>query len=128
MKIDASFFRVWGGIAGAESTLGVLLTAGHHERGLPLTRVADLTASWPARRFRLSHKGGIVVGNHADLTVIDLSAKYTVQESSLFQRHRMSPYIGSTFRGLVRQTLLHGQTIFVDGKIVASNAGRFVRP
>ena len=128
MKTDANFFRVWGGIAGAESTLSVLLTAGHHERGLPLTRIAGLTASWPAQRFRLPHKGGIVVGNDADLTLVDLSAKYTVQESSLFQRHRMSPYIGSSFRGLVRQTLLHGQTIFVDGKIVAGNAGRFVGP
>jgi allantoinase len=128
MKRDANFFRVWGGIAGAQSTLAVLLTAGHHERRLPLTRVADLIASLPARRFRLPHKGGVVVGNDADLTLVDLSATYTLHEDSLLQQHRISPYIGSSFCGMVRQTLLRGQPIFVDGKIVEQGTGRFVRP
>lgn len=128
MKRDANFFRIWGGIAGGQATLAVLLTAGHHERGLTLTRIADLTAAWPARRFHLAHKGGIVVGNDADLTLVDLTAPYTLEEGSLFQRHRMSPYIGKSFRGVIRQTLLRGQTIFVDGKIVAAGTGRFVRP
>ena len=127
MKRDANFFRVWGGIAGGQSTLAVLLTAGHHERGLPLTRIADLIAAWPARRFLLAHKGRIAVGNDADLTLVDLAASYTLQESSLLQRHRMSPYIGRSFRGAVRQTLLRGQPIFVDGKIVAKDTGKFVR-
>jgi len=128
MKRDPNFFRIWGGIAGGQSTLAVLLSAGHHERGLPLTRIADLTAAWPARRFRLPHKGGIAVGNDADLTLVDLAASYTVEESSLFQRHRLSPYIGKNFRGAVRQTLLRGQPIFVDGKIVATSPGRFIKP
>jgi len=128
MKRDPDFFRIWGGIAGGQSTLAVLLSQGHHQRGLPLTRVADLTAAWPARRFRLPHKGGIAVGNHADLVLVDLDARYTLQEGDLFQRHRMSPYIGKNFRSAVRQTLLRGQPIFADGKIVAANAGKFVRP
>lgn len=128
MKSDANFFRVWGGIAGVESTLGVMLTIGHHQRRLPLTRIAGSTAFWPAQRFRLRNKGGIVVGNDADLTLVDLSTEYALQESSLFQRHRLSPYIGKNFRGIVQQTLLRGQPIFVDGKIVAQRTGRFVRP
>ena len=36
MKCDADFFRVWGGIAGVQSTLAVLLEAGYHARGLAL--------------------------------------------------------------------------------------------
>jgi allantoinase len=128
MKRDVDFCRVWGGIAGGQSTLAVLLTAGHHRHGLALTRIADLTATWPARHFRLAHKGSIVVGNDADLTLVDLAAPYTLQESDLFQRHRMSPYIGSSFRGEVRQTLLRGQPIFVAGKIVAKRTGNFLRP
>jgi allantoinase len=128
MKSDSNFFRIWGGIAGAQSTLPVLLTAGHHERGLPLTRIADLTTGWPARRFRLTKKGSIAVGNDADLTLVDLDASYTLEEPSLLQRHRFSPYVGSTFRGVVKKTLLRGQVVFQDGKIVASRTGRFVRP
>src|SRR5439155_1561885 len=52
MKRDPNFFRVWGVIAGGQSTLSVLLTAGYYERGLPLAHIADLIAAWPARRFR----------------------------------------------------------------------------
>lgn len=128
MKRDVNFFRIWGGIAGGQSTLTVLLSAGHHERGLTLTRIADLIASWPARRFHLANKGGIAVGNDADLTLVDLAASYTLEKGSLFQRHRMSPYIGKSFRGVIRQTLLRGQPIFLDGKIVAEKLGKFIRP
>jgi allantoinase len=126
MKHDPDFFRVWGGIAGVQSTLAVLLTAGHQGRGLPLSRIAEMIASWPARRFRLAHKGGIAVGNDADLVLVDLSRRYRLQENGLLQRHKMSPYIGESFCGLVRQTLLRGQPIFAEGKIVAASQGRFI--
>ncbi len=126
MKRDTSFFRIWGGIAGGQSTLAVLFTAGHHERGLPLTRIADLIAAWPVHRFGLAHKGSIAVGNDADFILVDMAESYTLQESSLFQRHRLSPYIGRCFKGVVRQTLLRGRPIFADGKITASAPGKFV--
>jgi dihydroorotase-like cyclic amidohydrolase len=38
----------------------------------------------------------------------------------------MSPYIGRSFRGVVRQTLLRGQPIFSEGKIVAASKGKFI--
>ena len=40
----------------------------------------------------------------------------------------MSPYVGQTFRGVVRRTLRRGETIFADGRITARKRGRFVRP
>jgi allantoinase len=126
MKNDANFFRVWGGIAGVESTLAVLLTAGHKERGLSLTRVADLVAAWPARRFGLAGKGQIAVGNDADLALVDLSATYTLEETNLFQRHRLSPYKGRSFCGVIRRTMLRGESIFVDGEMAAGGNGKFV--
>jgi allantoinase len=126
MKRDADFFHVWGGIAGVQSTLAVLLTAGHQDRGLPLSRIAEMTASWPVRRFRLVQKGGIAVGNDADLVLVDLSQPYKLQDNDLLQRHKMSPYIGRSFRGVVRQTLLRGQPIFSEGKIVAASKGKFI--
>ena len=46
------FGQAWGGIAGVQSTLSVLLDRGHHCRQLPLERIATLVAAEPARRFR----------------------------------------------------------------------------
>src|SRR6202041_2489370 len=44
------FHRAWGGIAGVQSTLSVLLDRGYFERGIPLERIASLLAGTPARR------------------------------------------------------------------------------
>ena len=56
MKTGA-IMKVWGGIAGVQSTLAVLLERGHFARGLPLERIAALTAAAPARRFRIAARG-----------------------------------------------------------------------
>jgi allantoinase len=127
MKTGA-MMKVWGGIAGVQSTLAVLLERGHFERGLPLERIATLTAATPARRFRISGKGQLAPGNDADLTLVDLSAAHTLSDHDLHQRHALSPYVGSTFRGVVRRTLRRGETIFKDGAITAQSSGRLVRP
>ncbi len=128
LKCDADFFRVWGGIAGVQSRLSVLLEAGHHQRGLTLPAIAQLAAETPARRFRIRGKGEIAAGCDADLTLVDLPRVSTLAQSDLHQRHPLTPYAGCTFRGTVRQTLLRGRTIFRDGQIVGGPPGRFVQP
>jgi allantoinase len=122
MKQDPNFFRIWGGIAGVQSTLAVLLELA------PVERIAALTAANPARRFGIARKGGIAVGQDADFTLVDTGAEYTVTRQSLFQKHGLSPYAGSTFRGIVRRTVVRGETVFADGKIVGAPKGRMVRP
>jgi len=122
------FISAWGGIAGVQSTLPVLLDRGHHERRLPLERIAELIAATPARRFRIERKGTIALGNDADLVLIDPAASFTLQRDHLQQRHKASPYVGETFRGMVRATMRRGETIFMDGQINAGGGGRFVRP
>jgi allantoinase len=122
------FFQAWGGIAGVQSTLPILLDRGHHARALPLERIATLVATTPARRFRIAGKGSIAIGNDADLVLVDPNQSFTVRTEDLHQRHKISPYIGVTFRGTLRRTLRRGETIFADGRITARTTGRFVRP
>ena len=128
MKTGSDFFAIWGGIAGVQSTLAVMLQSGHRERGLTLDRIAGLTATFPARRFCVAHKGQIAVGQDADLTMVDLPSRYTLQASDTFQRHPLSPYAGSAFHGLIRRTILRGHTIFLDGKFPEPLPARLVRP
>jgi len=118
MKQDADFFKVWGGIAGVQHTLAVLL-----ELAAP-ARVAELTAGNPAERFGLPRKGRLAVGYDADFTLVDLAASHTVTRESLFQRHGLSPYIGRTLRGAVCRTVLRGRTIFQDGRICRDSDSR----
>jgi len=122
------FWQAWGGIAGVQSTLAVLLDQGHQRRGLPLQSVASLIAAGPARRFRLDARGRLAVGCSADLTLVDLSASFTLRPEALLQRHRTSPYLGNSFQGVVRRTIRRGETIYADGAVTAATCGMLVRP
>jgi allantoinase len=122
------FGNSWGGIAGVQSTLAVLLEHGHFRRSLPLQRIASLVASEPARRFHLGDRGCIAPGNCADLILVDLASSFTLQAEDLQQRHRLSPYVGAGFRGVVRRTIRRGETIWAGGKITAERGGTLVRP
>ncbi len=116
------FGRAWGGIAGVQSTLAVLLDR------VPLERISSLVAGEPARRFRIPAKGAIAIGMDADLILVDLSRSVQLRPEHLMQRHALSPYVGSSFRGSVMRTIRRGETIFSDGEIAASTKGKFVRP
>jgi allantoinase len=124
----ADFMSAWGGIAGVQSTLAVLLDRGHRERGMPLDRIAALVAGTPARRFRIPRKGALAVGHDADLMLIDPHGAFTLDATSLHQRHKISPYVGESFHGTVRRTLRRGETICADGHITARTTGHLVTP
>lgn len=125
MKQSDNFFNIWGGIAGVQSTLPILLS---REPTLPRELVGRLIASNVADRYRLPNKGRIAPGYDADLSLVDESSAYELTRDLLLDRHKFSPYVGRKFRGLVKRTLVRGQTVFLDGRIVSRPIGRFIKP
>ena len=128
MRAGEDMFRAWGGIAGCQSLMNVLLDEGHHGRGLPLEEVAALLSGNVAGRFRFSGKGRLEVGADADFALVDLDAAFTLRGEDLLYRHGISPYIGRTFRGRVVRTVVRGETIFHEGKIVSGPVGKLIKP
>ena len=128
MKVGDDFFRAWGGIAGCQSMLNVMLDAGHHERGLALEEVAALTSRNVAERFGFAEKGRLEVGADADLALVDLGGSFTLGVDNLSYRHKISPYVGRTFRGRVVRTVVRGTTVFREGKVVSGPTGRLLKP
>lgn len=127
LKERDDFFAVWGGLSGVQSSLQILLT--HHvEQGLGLEQITALTAKNPAERFGLKAKGRLEPGYDADLTIIDLKASETLSKDKLFYRHKQSPYLGQTFNGVIKQTLVRGQVVFKDGQITSQTKGKFIQP
>jgi allantoinase len=125
---SGDFSQAWGGIAGVQSTLAVLLDRGHHGRGLPLERISSLLAGQPARRFGIANKGRLIPGADADLAIVDVSRSFDLHAEDLMQRHRLSPYVGARFRGAVDRTIRRGETIFDKGRTTARSRGALVRP
>ena len=128
LKTGADFFGAWGGISGCQSVLPLMLTAGHHERGFGLDRIADMTATFPARRYRLAGKGRVEVGADADLAVVDVDADWVLDADDLHYRHRHSPYVGWKLRGRPLHTIVRGIPVLRDGEIVSGPAGQLVTP
>jgi allantoinase len=128
MKASGDFFRAWGGISGCQSLLHVMLDEGHHTRSLPLEQIAALTSRNVADRFGFSGKGCLEVGADADLALVDLNLNFVLRTEDLFYRHKISPYVGLTFRGKVVRTVVRGTTVFRDGRIVSDPVGELIRP
>jgi allantoinase len=121
-------FAAWGGIPGAQTLVALLYAYGVVGRGLPVDRLALLTASWPAARFGLAPaKGALAVGADADLLLLDPAQDWTIAREELLDRHRLSPFVGMTLRGRVVRTLLRGRTIARDGHVVGDPIGRVLR-
>lgn len=125
---NGEFMRVWGGISACQSTLEGLLTHGYHDRQFPLVNIAKLTAQNINELFQIKNKGKIQEGYDADFALVDLDEIFTLKADDLFYKHKVSPYVGDTFRGKVTQTILRGTTIFKDGKIVSKPIGKHLRP
>ena len=89
---QGDFTAAWGGIAGAQATLGLLL------EHLPPQTAAALTSANPAKRFNLP-KGRLEPGADADLTLVDLRHKDVPE---LQDRHKLSPYADRPLARIVR--------------------------
>lgn len=129
MKQAADFFKVWGGISGAQHLLPLLVTLGHFQWRADLGLLLRFCSANVARRFKLpAGKGRIAEGADADLALVNLEGSFDVRAEDLQYRHRQSPYVGRTLRGVVRQTLVRGRTVFAGGRIVAQPGGRLIKP
>jgi allantoinase len=95
---------------------------------LPLEKVAALLSGNVAGRFGFLEKGRLEAGADADLALVDLGEISTLRQQDLLYRHKMSPFVGRAFQGKVVRTLVRGETVFRDGKIVARPRGCLLKP
>jgi len=130
LKASNDFFTIWGGIAGAQSTMELMLDEGHLKRGISLARIARVLSGAPAERFGIAdRKGAIAAGRDADIALVDLNGAYRLEREMLFDRHRQSPYVGRTIGCRVVRTLARGRTVYANGALAGdASGGRHVSP
>jgi dihydropyrimidinase len=116
---EKSFWLASQGFPGTATILPVLLHEGYHKRGLSLARICDLVTRAPARIFNIAgRKGAIAPGADADLTLVDLGLERTVVAAELGSYSDYSLYDGWTFKGWPVETILRGETVMRDGKLI----------
>ena len=123
---DAPYGKAPSGMPGVETSLPLLLTR-HSQGDCSLVEIAKWMSEAPARLYKMKNKGRIQVGYDADLTLVDAQLKRTVENGKLFTKVNWSPYAGMELTGWPVRTIVHGQTVFVDGQIQPGIRGKEIQ-
>ncbi len=107
-----------------------MISEGFHNRGLSLSRVAEMMSTNVARTFRLyPQKGTIRIGSDADFAIVDLNKEWEINEEWLVYACKWSPYIGKRVKGKVVRTIVRGVAVYAEGEMkVDPGFGHFVQP
>jgi allantoinase len=118
-------FAAKSGFGGTEYLLPGLVGEGR-KRGLSLSRIAELTAATPARRFGLPAKGDIAPGFDADIALVDPDTSFVVDPADSESTQQYTPFRGMEIGATVTSTFLRGELVFQDGKIIGTPGGRYL--
>jgi dihydroorotase len=114
------------GMPGVQTLLPLMLN--HVAEGrLTLQRLIDMTSAGPQRIFGIAGKGRIAVGYDADFTVVDLKARWTIDEQWLASRCGWSPFTGMTLTGKPVGTIVRGNRVMWEGQLANAAIGAPVR-
>jgi dihydroorotase len=114
------------GMPGVQTLLPLLLD--HAAKGrLTMQRLVDLTSAGAQRVFGLVTKGRIAAGYDADFSIVDLKAKWTVEENWLASRCGWSPFTGMELTGKPIGTIIRGQRVMWEGGLANQARGKPVR-
>jgi len=114
------------GMPGVQTLVPIMLD--HVNAGrLTLERFVDLTSAGAQRIYGISGKGRIALGYDADLTLVDLAAKRTIEDGWIESKCGWTPYAGKTVTGWPRATIIRGRIVMRDDDLLGSPAGSPVR-
>ena len=116
------YFKAPAGLPLVQHAL-VCLLEHHHDGFFSLPLIAEKTAHAPARLFRLVDRGFIREGYWADLTLIDLNHRHSVDDQPILSRCGWSPFEGLTFRSSVKATIVSGHLAYHRNMVDPQPAG-----
>lgn len=127
-RARTSFKWVPNGIPGVETRLPILFSEGVRKGRISIERFVALTSTNPAKLYGLyPQKGALVIGGDADITLWDPQRKARITQETLNHGADYTPYEGMDVEGWPVRTILRGQTIAADGKVVEQGrTGRYL--
>lgn len=120
------------GLPAVENYFALMLNQAH--QGLcRWEQIAGWMSDAPARIWGLVGKGRIAVGYDADLAIVDPLREKTIRNQDQWTKTKWSPWDGVTLTGWPVQTLVAGETVYIDdgsaliGRLVPSKAAKRLR-
>lgn len=110
------------GMPGVQTLLPLMLN--HVAEGrLTLQHLIELTSAGPQRVFGLRTKGRIALGYDADFTLVDLKARWTIEQNWLASRCGWSPFTGMDITGKPVGTIIRGNRVMWEGSLANAAIG-----
>ncbi len=99
-----------------QHSLVVMLENYKHGK-ISLERIVEKMAHNPAILFRIEKRGFVKVGYKADLVLVDLNEKWTVEKENILYKCGWSPLEGMSFHSKVTHTFVNGNLVYENGKV-----------
>lgn len=124
----ADVWKTASAFPGVGTLLPMLLSEGHHKRGLSLARIAEITSYNAARLYGLApRKGAPYVGADADLAFVDLTAVRRISPELVRSSCDWNLWDGWEVKGWPVHTMVRGRLAMRDGEVVApAGTGRYL--
>lgn len=111
---QGTYFKAPSGVPLVQHSLNTMLEF-YHEGKISLEKIVEKMCHAPADCFRVKERGYIREGYWADLALVDLERKWTVDKGNIFYKCNWSPFEGHTFKGYVEKTIVSGHLAWDNG-------------
>jgi len=96
----------------------------YHEGKITLEQIAEKMAHNVAICFQVEKRGFIREGYWADLVLVDLNKPNKVQANNILYKCKWSPFEGQTFNSSVTHTIVSGNLVYENGKLIEGVNGK----
>ena len=120
---DKEYPNTPSGMPGVQTIFPIMID--HVNNGkLTLTQLVNLMCENPCRIFGIKNKGFIKEGYDADLTIVDMSKKVTIKNEMMASKCGWTPFHNHKITGFPVGTIVNGNLVMEDGKILIKSKGK----
>ncbi|MGH2686144.1 MAG: dihydroorotase [Actinomycetota bacterium] len=110
------------GCVGWDTLLPVMLSEGVHKGRITIEKLVEICCQNTAKTFGLfPKKGAIQIGADADLVILDSDKTQTMRADMLHSHCDFTWFEGRELTGWPATTLIRGQVVYDDGKVVGEH-------
>ena len=95
----------------------------YKEGKISLEKIVEKMSHAVAECFQIKNRGFIREGYQADLVLVNLNDTYTVSKENILYKCGWSPLENFTFPASIEMTMVNGQIVFEQGKIIDDSSG-----
>ncbi len=119
---QGTYFKAPSGVPLVQHSLNAMLEF-YHQGKITLEKIVEKMCHAPAECFHVKERGYIREGYWADLVLVDLNKKWTVEKNNLYYKCNWSPFEGHTFQGAVEKTIVSGHLAYDNGMFFEEKKG-----